>query len=292
MYESDKWKLHFPNKETRFKELLPDDLALVVGEDASLDKDEIDSRWNDEIKRAEREGIKLIDGFYARFFDFTTTDYNLILKLGETSVKEFMSTNSYYAKHDEEKLKKIKQSQLSNPIGVISTVRTIDNYLPIPKRSSSVATYRNYYSLFGGAIGKNLVEPSGSSEELFSYTKQSLANELAIDPSLLHDMSLSGITQTKIGHGDFGDFMILFNTELEMTKENLEKHKEKIGMKGDFKKYDNVIFKSLDERIELQEFLNQNHYDIVGTGEPGLVLLGRHLFGEDFIDGLKRVYRI
>jgi len=292
MYQSDKWMLQLPNKETGFRGFSPRDVMILSGSNASLHQNEIDLRWNEKEIIANEEGWTLKNNYYARFSKLEMDDSIVKLRLGDTSVKEFMTTNVHYEKHNKEKLNNIKQNQLSNPIAVLSTVRTRDNYLPIPQRSSNVATYRNFYSLFGSAIGKDLRENSGSSENLFNYTKQSVATELAIDSSLLYDVTLTGITQTKFGHGDFGDFMILFKTELDMTREKLEKQKEKIGRRGDFKKYDDVFFISLDDRIELQGFLNQEHYYIVGTGEPGLVLQGRHSFDESFIDGLYHVDRI
>jgi hypothetical protein len=283
IYCSDKWELLVPDQKTGVIELRPENVQLRRGEDAHYNSsfaEHLDKVWDEGFKEAREKGYVLTNGQLARYSGHSIKNGCLTLDVGKTNFKEFIGTNVFLG--DGGRLK-LQPTQMSNPISVLSTILTNDDNTVVSFRNKSPSYKADFYSLFG----RGLREPQELIDgrvHLFNLVKNIVSNELKLSSNDVGDPSLVGLNHSLFGFGDYSEYMLLFKMQIQKNAKELMNRKNEIVGKN--RKYKDIRLIPLNNGDELKRFLNENHYSFVGTGEPGLVLLGREKFGEEWTDNL------
>ncbi len=179
------------------------DIAIVY----SLENNRKSSREAEEIIQQEKTNLLqgnrgLYPGTKFRFDSVTQNAGILELQIGLTDYVDHLVTN-----HNQQinkiltELGRIRHQNpdafLSNAIGNLAIVSTIDKNITLLKRSTRVATFQGYYDCPGGHPEPNHVigEPTAQSisTELFESISREVTEELNLDRGELLSISLIGL---------------------------------------------------------------------------------------------------
>ena len=144
----------------------------------------IDETWD---RIATQPGVNLFDGPMCRLESWSATPARLDIALSGTSYKPFIGTNLYHP----ELTDLYGPSVLANPIGVSPALETVDGWLMMGRRNSSVAYYPGEVHPFAGAL-----EPRDANDP-FHAVRRELTEELAFTPADIAEIHCTGIAEDR-----------------------------------------------------------------------------------------------
>lgn len=171
-------------------------------------------------------------------------------------------------------------------LGVMGTVRTIDSKTIHSKRRSNLASWGGYDSVFGcGLTGDENGDPDKlialGAGRLFDLMAQRVVVELGINEDDVEEINLEGIVEAH----PYGDHIIAFDVKVGVESGKILDRKEKLLKGPAGKKYEDIF--CVDLRGEdVGNYLKSQKILTVAFGN--LVLTGVNLFGQEWIDGLRR----
>ncbi|GHO44299.1 NUDIX hydrolase [Ktedonospora formicarum] len=225
----------------------------------------MDTLWEAKLTEARAQGKRLFDAPLFRLVGAESTlDNKLMLRLGDTSYKEYVTTreDSFARKHSRE--------ELGNAIGVCSVVETSDNYILLDKRQG-VDAYEGHYHVIGGFFERGL-DMDERLPDPFAAICREIREETGIQAEDIHSQYCLGAAYDMLmPHGE-----LLFLTHLNIPlAEVLQREPEEDEIKE---------LKTLHvSEASLKNFLLEHHGHISPTGEPNLLLYGALRYGQDWL---------
>lgn len=233
-------------------------------------EDWMDDLWQTRLTEACAAGKRLFDAPLFRLVGAeSTSDNKLVLRLGDTSYKEYVTTReaSFARQHARE--------ELGNAIGVCSVVETSDDHILLDKRQG-VDAYEGRYHVIGGFFERGL-DMAGHLPDPFAAVRREIREETGIQAEDIQTLHCLGAAYDLLmPHGE-----ILFLARLNIPlAEVLRREPEEDEIKE---------LKTLHVSAEsLKTFLLEHHGRISATGEPNLLLYGALRYGQDWLTPILR----
>ena len=131
-----------------------------------------------------RPGVHLFDGPMCRLESWHATATDLRLVLSPTSYKPFVGTNMA----NPQLADAWGRNVMANPVGVSTTLLTVDGQLMLGRRNASVAYYPGRTHTFAGSL-----EPADA--DVFAAVRRELSEELLLSDADLFDIRCTGIAE-------------------------------------------------------------------------------------------------
>ena len=141
----------------------------------------IDSAWE---AFGQRPGVHLFDGPMARLASYHAARDRLDLEIGETSYKAFIGTNISHPEWIDEHGREV----MADPLGISPLVLSVDGYLLLGRRQSTLALYPNRIHPFAGAM-----EPKDAGP--VEAVRRELREELSLDHHDLAEIRCIGLAE-------------------------------------------------------------------------------------------------
>lgn len=276
------WEPIWPEKEKAVLKPLTRDLVTVSfsGEFGRAHSDSVDAMID-----AERSTLLANSRLYAgrkyRLASACQYEDTLHLYLGETDYITYLATN--YNKELNDKLIKIglidygdQDAYLSNAIGNVAVVLTIDGKTVLVERSTNVATFQGWFDLPGGhpePDDAGSLAPRRIVDELFASVTREVRDELNIQQNEIIDLSLMAIIRN-IQDGRKPEMVFLALTRLS-TDDIMQRYND-----GGAEKYEVSTILFVDPFQEISD-----HLQLTAPASAGL-FFASHLCKNDLIHHL------
>ena len=230
----------------------------------------MDNLWQEKLLIARQKNVPLFDAPLFRLIDATAQTDKLLLTLGDTGYKEYVTTRTpaFAQAHS--------RQELGNALGVCSVVETRDGYILLDKRQG-VDVYVGRYHVIGGFFERGL-DTTTAQPDPFAAIRREIREETGIQAADIRAQYCLGVVyDLATPHGE-----LCFLTELAIPlQEVLTREPEEDEIKQ---------LHTLQVAAEsLKAFIINNHGNISATGEPNLLLYGKVRFGQKWYDDLMAV---
>jgi len=244
----------------------PDQLAISYNPALHMPKTPeiehwIENLWHEKLAQAKAQGIRLFDAPLFRFVSAQATDNQLILTIGDTSYREYVTTRVPEFAHAH------PRQDLGNALSVCSVIETSDEAILLEKRQG-VDVYVGRYHVIGGFFERTLDTNQGEQPDPFAAMRREIREETGIQADDIRDQYCLGVVyDITTPHAE-----LCFLTRLHIPLAEAHQRQPE----------DNEIQQLLSLPItaeSLRTFLLSQHGNISATGEPNLILYGRWKFG-------------
>ena len=235
----------------------------------------MDKLWQEKLLAAQQKNIPLFDAPLFRLIDAIVQQDQLLLTLGDTGYKEYVTTReaAFAQAHT--------RRELGNALSVCSVVETSDGYILLDKRQG-VDVYVGRYHVIGGFFERGLDSTNPTSvapaqPDPFAAMRREIREETGIQAADIRAQYCLGVVYDHATpHGE-----ICFLTELHIPlQEVFTREPEEDEIKQ---------LHTLHVTEEsLRTFITTNHGNISATGEPNLLLYGKLRFGDEWYNDLMK----
>ncbi len=232
-------------------------------------QDWMDKLWQEKLTIARQKNIPLFDAPLFRLIAATVQPDQLLLTLGDTGYKEYVTTReaTFAQTHT--------RQELGNALSVCSVVETSDGYILLDKRQG-VDVYVGRYHVIGGFFERGL-DTTRAQPDPFAAMRREIREETGIQAADIDAQYCLGVVyDLATPHGE-----LCFLTELHIRlQEVFTREPEEDEIKQ---------LQTLHVTEEsLRAFITSNHGNISATGEPNLLLYGKLRFGDSWYNDLIR----
>jgi ADP-ribose pyrophosphatase YjhB (NUDIX family) len=222
----------------------------------------MDKLWQAKLAQAKRQKIRLFDTPLFRFISTITTSDRLLLTLGDTSYKEYVTTRvpEFASRH--------ARYELGYPLAVCSVIETSDQAILLERRQG-VDVYVGRYHVIGGFFERGLDMSSETTPDPFAAMCREIREETGIQATDIRDQYCLGVvSDLATPHAE-----LCFLTRLQISLAEVQIRQPE----------DQEVQHLLSLFItagSLRNFLLTHHGNISSTGEPNLLLYGKWKFGQ------------
>jgi hypothetical protein len=224
----------------------------------------IDNQWHTQVRKYEKEGMKMFNGKLFRLKHFHKGGDRVFLELGDTNYKDYVGTSikEFYESHPYDKL--------ANPLAVSVTLVTSDRKILVEKRNK-MDVYRGRYHVIGGFIERDIDVGADSRPDPFKAIKREVWEEIGV--ALLDEnlFSLGLVRNLKVPHPE-----VCFFARMDISSEEVFAISAANKLDGEIEQLDFIE----DSSDDLARFIVFNHGNIVATGEACMLLYGNDRYGE------------
>jgi 8-oxo-dGTP pyrophosphatase MutT (NUDIX family) len=224
----------------------------------------IETIWNETIATAQVKGANIFNGRLFRLRNWKNIGGQLHLYLENTDYKCYVGTRSttFHAM--------FKNAEMANPLAVCIAIVTVDNHVLIERRKA-VDVYAGRYHVIGGFMDQDYDLAANLVPDPFAAVAREAHEELGIHLEYESVQLLGLVYDLATPHPE-----LCFSTDVPYSFRDVETCVKYARTDGEVKRIEGIS----STAKKLRNFILENHGRISATGEPCLLLYGRHTFGE------------
>jgi 8-oxo-dGTP pyrophosphatase MutT (NUDIX family) len=230
----------------------------------------MENLWQEKLVQAQAQKTRLFDAPLFRFISAHASSNQLIITVGDTSYKEYVTTRvpEFAGTHP--------RHELGNALSVCSVIETSDAAILLEQRQG-VDVYVGRYHVIGGFFERILDTNQGELPDPFAAMRREIREETGIQASDIRDQyCLGSVYDVTTPHAE-----LCFLTRLNISLAEVHTRQPE----------DDEIqhLRSLAITAEsLRTFLLEHHGNISATGEPNLIMYGGWKFGQEWYEDVMR----